>query len=200
MNLSILVKMDYDRGYVGIRTVDHAHSSSKRFLIADHLLSRVFDEQATGSLCDYDLGNFVKVWRNAGMIKFRFVWLQSFSDNSVRGYEQLVSVPEEKIAELLDIHTPFRYLFKLPPQSAKIDTTEAQVTLKRIQQNKRVKRALSKALRSCFQWQGDIVYLFNDGNYDFFFTTDSGFPKNGGLILHHGTRGDYPYVRYSVHT
>ncbi len=192
--------MDYDRGFIGIKTVDRKHHSSMRFLIADQLLHRVLNDPKEKSALDTDCGNFAEIWCHKGKLNLRLIWLNSFPDASVSGFVQNVSVPEAKVAELLEIHTPIRYLYKPPPRSARIDIGRAEATLRRILQDKRTKRAFVKAMRDCFQWQEDTVHLFSDGNYDFFFTTESGFPKNGGLILHRGSRNRYACIYYSVHT
>ena len=51
---------------------------------------------------------------------------------------------------------------------------------------------------------GDTVTLYSDGPTDLYFTTESGFPANGGFILHEGSvntvRGTFPKLQYAVHT
>ena len=39
-------------------------------------------------------------------------------------------------------------------------------------------------MRDCFRWPGEHITLFPDGKRSFYFITESGVPKNGGLILH----------------
>ena len=200
MESNILLKMDYDRGYVGVKTVDRPHHGSIRFLFADRLLSRVLNDAEEKSAFDADCGNFAEIWCRKGMLNFRFVWLSSYPDASVRGFVQLVSAPEEMVAGLLDTHAPLRYLYKPPPRSASIDASRAQATLLRILRHKRIKRAFSKAMRDCFQWPGEEITLMNDGNYNFYFVTKSGFPRNGGLILSEASRQGHHCFYYSVHT
>lgn len=192
--------MDYDRGYIGLKTVGRDHHSSMRFHLADHLLLKVLNEPEGRSAFDSDCGNFAEVWRHKGMLTFRLVWLNSYPNNSVRGFVQYVSVPEEKVAELLDVHTPLRYLYRPPPRFAKINAIHAEATIKRILKNKRIKRAFSKAMRDYFRWPEEEITLENDGGHNFYFITTSGFPKNGGLILSNMTRNGHPCFYYSVHT
>ena len=200
MENSILGKLDYDRGYVGVKTIDRPHHSSIRFLIAEPLLRRVINDAEGNSVFDSDCGNFAEIWSKGDTINFRFVWLESYPENSVRGYVQHVSVPEDKIAGLLDTHAPLRYLYAPPPRSAKIDTARAQATLRRILRHKRIKRAFSKAMRDCFAWPEEEITLMDDGAYNFYFVTKSGFPRNGGLILSEASRQGHHCFYYSVHT
>ena len=196
----VLIKLDWDRGYVSVKTIDRPHHGSIRFMIAESLLSRVINDAEGSSVFDMDCGNFAQIWAQGKNIYFRFVWLTSYAENSVSGYVQNISVPEEKIAGLLDDHVPFRYLYKPLLKSAKIDASRAQETLRRILQKSRIKRAFSKAMRACFAWPGEEITLMDDGGYNFYFVTKSGFPKNGGLILSGTTRHGHHCFYYSVHT
>ena len=199
-NDSVLIKLDYDRGYAGVKTIDRPHHGSVRFLIADELLRNVVKDKKGKSFFEADCGNFVEIWKQQSIVNFRFVWLGSYPENSVRGYVQYVSVPEDKIAGLLDTHAPLRYLYKPPPRSARIDAARAQATLLRILRHKRIRRAFSKAMRDCFAWPEEEITLMDDGSYNFYFVTKSGFPRNGGLILSECSRLGHHCFYYSVHT
>ena len=196
----VLIKLDWDRGYVSVKTIDRPHHGSIRFMIAESLLSRVINDAEGSSVFDMDCGNFAQIWAQGKNIYFRFVWLTSYAENSVSGYVQNISVPEERIAGLLDTHVPLRYLYAPPPKSAKIDVTRAQATLRRILQNSRIKRAFSKAMRDSFLWPGEKITLMDDGGHNFYFVTKSGFPRNGGLILSRSTRQGHHCFCYSIHT
>ena len=197
---NVLVKLYYDRGFVGVKTIDRSHHGSIRFLIAEKLLSRVINDAEGNSVFDTDCGNFAEIWSKGDSVYFRFVWLESYPENSVRGYVQIVSVPEDEIAGLLDTHAPLRYLCIPPPHSARIEASRAQATLRRILRHKRIKRAFSKAMRDCFAWPEEEITLMDDGSYNFYFVTKSGFPRNGGLILSEASRQGHHCFYYSVHT
>lgn len=66
------------------------------------------------------------------------------------------------------------------------------------------RHALRKAMKNCFQWDGDKVTLYPDRGEDFYFTTKSGYPRNGGLVLHHTEvrtkAGIKARCYYSIHT
>ena len=92
------------------------------------------------------------------------------------------------------------YLYIPPEPCARIITGHAARTIREIVKDKQKRRALSKGLRDCFRWANETVTLYPDGKDSFFFTTKSGCPKNGGLILHEGVRHGYPCLYYCVHT
>ena len=97
-----------------------------------------------------------------------------------------------------------KYLYRAAKKPTRFHAVRAANTLRKIQQDNRVRRAFSKGMRDHFHWPGDTVTLYSDGLHDFYFTADNGFPINGGLILHEGSvntvRGTFPKLQYSVHT
>ena len=194
-----IVKLTYDSGYVAVKTFDRTHHGSIRFLIDPEKILRIMNDPMGGSAFDADCGNFVEVWQKGSYVWFRFVWLSSYGDNSVTGFTQHIYVPADRLDELLDIHTPITFLCKKESRGAKVHN-QAHHTVANVLSDSRKRRALSKAMRDCFQWQGDEVTLWDDGGDNFFFVTKSGFPKNGGLILHESTHNGYPCIFYSVHT
>ena len=131
---------------------------------------------------------------------FRFTWLSSYGDRSVKGFQQDVVIPIQLVRSLLELDRDFRYLYIPPQPKAKIDISHAARTIQKIAMDKLLRHAFSKAMRDCFAWPGEGVTLYSDGQYGFYFTTRSGCPQNGGLILHKGQKLGYPYVYYSVHT
>jgi len=194
-----MVKISFDSGYVSVQTVTRKHGISIRFLIDPELIRRVINDPLGSRCFDSDVGNYAEFWVNGDNVWFKFIWLNSYGDDSVKGYSQQICVPVSRLDELIEIHTPFQILCKKASGQARIINT-AHRTVSRIVPDKKKRRALSKAMRDSFCWPGETVTLWNDGGDDFYFTTESGFPKNGGLILHKATRNGHPCLYYSVHT
>ena len=57
-----------------------------------------------------------------------------------------------------------------------------------------------KAMRDSFQWVDETVNLFNDYGDSFYFTTESGLPSDGGLILFENTYDGHKGLCYQVCT
>ena len=200
MNCDVLVKLDFDRGYVGVKTYDRIHGHQGRFLFKEDLLYKVLNDADDDFAFDTDCGNYAEVWRERDAIRFRFVWLRDYSSGEVQGFRQTAKVPADMIEGLLDDHIPIKYLYIPPEPTIPIDTRRAAETIRRVSAVKLKRRALCKAMRDQFHWPDDRITLFDDGGDHFYFLAASGFPKNGGLILHEGTRNGYPCFYYSVHT
>lgn len=197
---NVLVTMSTDESFIGIRTYDRQHGSRGRFLIARSKLRRLLDEAGALTICDEDCGDYVKITRQRESLHFSFTWLSTNSDWSVTGFRQDILVPNLKIRLMLDWLDSVKHLYIPMVPTASIISTPAASTIREIMKDKRVRRAFSKAMRDCFRWPKDEITLYRDGKYSFFFTTRSGYPKNGGLILHESERDGHPYIYYSVHT
>ena len=197
----VLVKMDYESsGFVSIRTYERAFGSRGRFLIVSELLEEAITGLDGCPFYDSDCGNYVEFNRQGEYIKFTFLWLSTKSGRFFSGMKQYLMIPISVLQQTVYAHIPMHSLCRIPHTPVKIDASRAGRTLKRILPDKQKRHAFCKAMRDCFQWQGDVVYLSDDGGNDFYFTTKSGFPKNGGLILHHRKRDGHDCIYYSVHT
>lgn len=196
----VLITFEPDAMFVKAKTYDRQHGRHGHFLIAYDKLVMLLD--GLGSLVDYDedCGNYVKIIREIGSLHFCFTWLNYCSNDQVNGFRQIVIVPLPIIQQALEGATPVKYLYISQAKKTKINAFPATRTVHELQKHKRIRRAFSKAMRDCFCWPEDIITLYRDGAFNFYFTTKSGFPKNGGLILHGGTKHGYPYIYYSVHT
>lgn len=203
LDSDVMVKLIPDGEYIGIKTYDRQHGSHGRFLIAQSSLWALGPMLKTAvgkSMLDVDCGNIVDITNVDNGLLFRFAWLNTHSDNSVTGFKQEITIPGTEIIRALRDNVECKVLCHCTHGMAKIDATRAVCTIQKIQRNKRVRRAFAKAMRDCFQWPGERITLYPDGKYSFFFTTRSGYPKNGGLILHKGEKDGHPYLTYSVHT
>lgn len=198
----VLVKISRSDGeLVSFRTYERAFGSRGRFLIMESLLHEAIAGLPRVPFYDSDCGNYVEFSKDGDYLKFTFLWFSQKSGRFFSGMKQHVAIPVDTIMET--IYPPFDptvSLCQVPREPARIDATRASRTLQRILPDKQKRHAFRKAMRDCFNWHGDTVYLADDGGNDFYFTTESGFPSNGGLILHHGKRDGYDCIYYSVHT
>ena len=187
--------------FIGVKTYDRAHGSHGRFLISKTALEQLMDAPVGTEKYESDCGDYVKISRLKDTLYFSFAWLNTYGDGTVRGFRQDVTVPLSVVRLVLDSKEAQRHLY-IPAKSKAIikATPEAANVIRQIRGKKELRRAFSKAMRNCFNWPGDEITLHPDGTHSFYFTTRSGFPKCGGLILHEGERHGYPYVYYSVHT
>ena len=199
--LSVLVKLTDANMFIGVKTYDRKHGSHGRFMITKTTLRQLMDAPIGTEKYESDCGDYVKISRLKDSLYFSFAWLNTYGDNSVRGFRQDVTVPLSKIQLILDTSEMQKHLYIRANSKATIKATpEATKVIQRIANKKDPRRAFSKAMRDCFNWPGDEITLYPDGAYNFYFTTRSGFPKCGGLILHPDAKNGHACIYYSVHT
>ncbi len=196
----ILITMSSDRNYFAFKTFDRLHGTKGRFLIGRDRMFTILNSSEGTACYESDCGDYAKITRLENSLQLCVAWLDYTNNGSIRGFRQDVTVPIRKIWLALFNSETIKHLYVPSTPQAIIDARPAADTIRKIAESKRIKRAFCKAMRDFFHWQGDTVTLFRDGGYSFFFTTMSGFPKSGGLILHEGEREGYPYIYYSVHT
>ena len=197
---NVLVTLVQSGQFIGVKTYCRKYGSHGRFLICQSALQKLLDASAGSTKYEEDCGDYVKITRLEDGLQFSFAWLSTYCDGSVRGIRQDLTIPILRIQLVLDWAETQKHLYIPPKDTATVDAHPAAATIREIVQDKRVRRAFSKAMRDCFRWPGERITLMPDGKYSFFFTTRSGCPKCGGLILHEGEREGHPYIYYSVHT
>lgn len=197
---NILVKLVRSNQFVGVKTYCRKHGSHGRFLISEAILRWLLEAEIGAVKFDSDCGDYVKIMRRKDSLQFFFAWLNTYGDDSVKGFRQDITIPLLTVQLVLDEGEAQRHLYIPPEPCAKIITCHAARTIREIVKDKQKRRALSKGLRDCFRWANETVTLYPDGKDSFFFTTKSGCPQNGGLILHEGVRHGYPCLYYCVHT
>lgn len=202
MKDNIKVELYNDGDYVGIRTYERNHGARGRFLIARRVMIDAMFEPEQKTTVDMDCGNFAEIWRTDKDLWVRITWLSESTTRQVWGFRQTLKIPYDRLKQILQHIGKIKYLYQPRREGAKIVASEsAGRTIQHIMEDKHTRRAFIKAMRDCFQWPNEVVTLYNDGGYSFYFVTKSGFPKNGGLILHDGMlRDGHAYLRYSVHT
>lgn len=199
----IMVKISLDGYYLAISTYCRKHGRRGRFLIETQSVRDLLDGNI-GTLHDMDCGSHVKIYRFGSDICISFDWLSQYPDDELRGFRQYCEVPSYLLAAVLDVGEPVRYLFQQHHKPAHFDFTDAGSNIRHILSNKIQRRAFIKAMRDNFAWPDTTVSMCPDGIDDFYFITDNGYPKNGGLIYHWGPiktpTGVRPRYYYAVHT
>ena len=198
---NILIKLRADGEFIRIRTFDRVHGGSRSFIVRREVLQKAL---AGDTAIDSDLDGFFEAFERDGMIQMRIYWI-SVNNDVISGYKQSFEIPLTLILRVLNSRDMMaKYLYRAAKKPTRFHAVRAANTLRKIQQDNRVRRAFSKGMRDHFHWPGDTVTLYSDGLHDFYFTADNGFPINGGLILHEGSvntvRGTFPKLQYSVHT
>lgn len=198
---NILVKLRADGEFIRIRTFDRAHGGSRSFIVRREVLWKLPEGETA---IDSDLDGFLEAFVRNEMVQMRFYWI-SVNNDVISGYKQSFEIPLTLILRVLNSRDMMaKYLYRAAKKPTRFHAVRAANTLRKIQQDNRVRRAFSKGMRDHFHWPGDTVTLYSDGLHDFYFTADNGFPINGGLILHEGSvntvRGTFPKLQYSVHT
>lgn len=174
---------------VGYQTEESGEHSASRTVI-----STLLDAPKGTVRYESDCGDYAMITRLEDKLQFSFAWLNYSGDGDIKGFRQDITIPLSKFRLVLDWSESVKYLYIPMSSKALIDARPAAKTISKIMKDKRIRQAFSKAMRDCFRWPGDTVTLYPDGGYNFFFTTASGFPKNGGLILHESERDGYPYT------
>ena len=157
--------------------------------------------EGTGVFYDEDIFNFVEVRLRNGQVCFNFTWLSGDSHN-LSGHREFISIPVSIIMDALLYETVERtHLYYEAPKPPSFDFSQAHKSLCESIAQKKVRRALSKAL-SKIGWLGASFKVFNDSCKGSFFFRAEGIC--GGIILHEGQhkndRGEFPKVYYGMHT
>lgn len=198
---NILLKVSENGECIAISTYDRTHGRRGRFLVVK---SQLTEWDGISTFYDMDCGNLLKMKGDGENISMELYWISSSCDGTFHGFTQTLTVSSDLFFDVVYCGTSLRWLYKPSESGASIDTRSACRTLRMIQGDKAAKRALSKAMRDLFHWHGDHVTLYNDGNRDFYFSTEGGWNINGGLILHSDTvrtpRGSFSRCHYSIHT
>ncbi len=199
---SLLLKLGFDGDFFSFSTYSRAHGHHGRFLVSPDALNLAMETDKT--VFDKDIGSFIEIRTQLidgrGVLSVRFTWLNAFADGSVHGVQQSAKMPLYLIRHILRTGETVKFLYQEPVAQAKIDSSRAGETIRHIISDKRKRRALCKALRDSFQWVDDTVHLFCDFGDSFYFTTESGFPSNGGLVLFENTYDGHKGLCYQVCT
>ena len=199
---SLLIKLSFDGDFFSFSTYSRDHGHHGRFLVSPDALKLAMETDKT--VFDKDIGSFIEIrTQHSGersVLSVRFTWLNTFADGSVHGIQQSAKLPVHLVQHVLVTRQPVKYLYHEPAAQAHIDASRAGKTIRQILTSPRKRRALCKAMRDSFQWVDETVNLFNDFGDSFYFTTESGFPSNGGLVLFENTYDGHKGLCYQVCT
>lgn len=200
----IQIMAEIDGNYIAVRTYSRQRGRSRTGYIERGLVEKLL----TGEIRRFDDGyasDHYSAWINGQNVVLTLDWLAECADGTLTGYRQCLNVPRSLFEVLLETGRGFKFLYIPREFRSRIDSSHAWKVIGEIQKNTRMRRAFIKAMRDRFHWQDDCIYLYADfvpGS--FYFETSSGWPKNGGLILHesqHETpHGSFPKYIYQVHT
>lgn len=207
MNNNILVKLEnFDYQYLRIKTFSRKNGRTWGFLINKNKLSKFINENTGESYLERDGLNHITINDVPEYFSVRIDWLSPGIDNTIHGYVESFEIPKTAIKLLLlNYIQEHKILCATARKPVKIENHAAR-SLREIQKNKYKKRALCKALRDNFKYNGDTIRFYNDGESLYFEDFYNGKRvMNGGLILHKYTTigkdlAHYPSFRYSVHT
>ena len=169
-------------GCMTLRTLDALHGRSCRMFIDGDKLYRWLDKTDGASFMDYDCGSFIVMHRRDSIVHVHQTWVQSDSQNNIRGYTQNFDLAVDDLLAVLVAGVKIRILAALeskPEQASITITNGAHRQIKAL--DKLHRRALSKAMRDSFRWKDSHVCLYADWGNDFSFVDQR---LNGGLCLH----------------
>ena len=199
---SLLIKLGFDGDFFTFSTYSRNHGHHGRFLVSPDVLKLAMESDKT--VFDKDIGSFIEIrTQHSGgrsVLSVQFTWLNTFADGTIHGIQQSAKIPIHLVQHVLVTRQPVKYLYHEPAAQARIDASRAGKTIRQILTCPRKRRALCKAMRDSFQWVDETVNLFNDFGDSFYFTTESGFPSNGGLVLFENTYDGHKGLCYQVCT
>lgn len=151
-----------------------------------------------------DFCGFIYMYIQKKVCHVTITWL-SGDENNLTGYKQHFTIPLWKMKKAVIYGKEVRHLSYDCRGTTKIQLECDHAYMSSITENKKLKRAFSKAMRDCFRWGEDTIYLYKDwAPHSFFFKTASGWPSCGGLILHSSEIntpcGKQKSYLYSTHT
>lgn len=201
---NIMVKAENNGTAIVLHTYERQYGRSSGFYIITEHLRKWYANDPELIFHDADGVSTIKMWCKGQTCHIQISWLHFHADRELRGHVQRFTIPERALRHLMIDGASIRELCRPEERRAKIDASHAGKVLKQIRQNKLLRRAFSKAMRREFHWPDDEVTLYSDWNSSFYFVTKSGFPANGGLVLHEGVVRENGVMRtryyYSVHT
>ena len=198
-----IVTLDTCADCMTLRTLDAQHGQSCCMFIDGNKLYRWLDKPDGSSFMDYDCGSFIVMHRRDSIVHVHQTWVQSDSQNSIRGYMQNFDLAVDDLLAVLVAGVRIRKpaaLESKPGQASITITNGAHRQIKAL--DKLHRRALSKAMRDGFRWKDSHVCLYADWDKDFSFVDQR---LNGGLCLHEtqiiGRDGKrHAKLYYQVHT
>ena len=200
-----LAKLEHTGDYIALRTYSRAHGCKGRFLINPSRFARWLNDDGDPGRSEYlerDIGHFLSATKRKWSIRLKILWRYGSSGCRTVFDEQHFDLPVDMMIRALQGES-IRHLHVEQPNQARLDFTNACGVIKRIREDKRKRRALTKGLRTSFNWRGSFISFYDDCTPCGFYFQERGGPC-GGLILHERETNTpvgkiYSY-EYSVHT
>ena len=201
----ILVKMQRDDNMIALRTYSRKSGACGRFLILADALQAWLDGDRERPFYDADCGNFLILRLYGGFSMIQLFWLSEYSNGDLHGIRQNVEIPENQFLMLMQDGTPICRLCKPQTGNVRFDASPSTRIIRGILNDKRKRRAFSKAMRDNFCWKDSSrVTLYPDGADSFYFNASGSWPLCGGLILHNDIirtpQGNLSKLYYGIHT
>ena len=199
---SILIDIVPDGTCLYIYTTSRNHGR-KYFIVLNQSLKDWLMGTKT-YFVENDFCGFIHIYIQKKVCHVTITWLNG-DENNLTGYKQHFTIPLWKIKKAVIYGKESRHLSYDWRGTTKVQLECDHAYMSSIIENKKLKRAFSKAMRDCFQWGEDTIYLYKDwAPHSFFFKTASGWPSCGGLILHSSEIntpcGKQKSYLYSTHT
>lgn len=199
---SILIDIVPDGTCLYIYTTSRNHGRKCFIVLNQSLKDWLMGEKKT--FVDKDFCGFLYMYIQKKVCHVTITWLNG-NDSNLTGYNQSFTIPLWKIKKAVIYGKKSQHLSYDWRGTTKVQLECDHAYMSSITENKRLKRAFSKAMRDCFQWGEDTIYLYKDwAPHSFFFKTASGWPSCGGLILHSSEIttpcGKQKSYLYSTHT
>lgn len=204
---NILVKLITSKDDLFIKLMTYSRERGWRgyFYATKDKLLEALENNAT--LHDRDIYSHLEAFPSGNSCwKFRIMWIDSDGGDDVHGFIQNLTIPRENLLAAIGGNSS-TFISRPNMPSARI-IFDSQKNIRNICKDPLRKRALSKAMRDSFRWNGSKITLYNDYPHSFFFVESSSDERrlmSGGLILHDrqvigGNGQRYAHYYYSVHT
>ena len=141
---NILIKLRADGEFIRIRTFDRVHGGSRSFIVRREVLWKLPEGETA---IDSDLDGFLEAFVRNEMVQMRFYWI-SVNNDVISGYKQSFEIPLTLILRVLNSRDMMaKYLYRAAKKPTRFHAVRAANTLRKIQQDNRVRRAFSKGMR-----------------------------------------------------
>ncbi len=211
----VLVKFRASENFINIRTISRQRKSTQSF---DFHRWAFTDLEAEGHITvkdGYSVADF-RLIDDGAMVQIDFTWLSKYGDNTVKGFDQTVTLKYDALADaiwnsLAGNNGPKQWSMlsiDRAMERPRLDfgSPGAQQTIRDVLAVPVLRHKLTRAVRDNFHWSrngsGHIVKFYADfDRYSFTFQEflRDGVPGIcGGLILHH--HDGLAKAKYEVHT
>lgn len=208
----ILIKFCATKDYISIRTVTRRRKSPFSFDLPRSMFTTL---EAEGEILVQDCYSYARfrLIDGGSTVQIDFTWLSGYSDNTVKGFTQIVKLDYDRLAgwiwDSLEENGPTRWSMYYIDRTCRhphldFSSSGAQHTIREVLAVPVLRHKLTRAVRDNFHWPYDgdhIIYFFGDySRYSFTFqeVRDGQEGIFGGLILHHHNGLSKSY--YGVHT